>query len=61
MRVPPSPLLNFFVCLVMVSSGLRARRGEPLGVLRNHALSTRTLSAVQRECDTLTPRKFLTW
>ena len=45
MLIPPLPLLNFFVAVVMVSIGLRVRGGELLDILRNRALFTRTLLA----------------
>ncbi len=45
MLIPPLPLLNFFVSVVMISIGLRVSRGELLGILRNRALLTRTLLA----------------
>jgi sodium bile acid symporter family protein len=45
MLIPPLPLLNFFVAVVMMSIGLRVRGAELLDILRNRALSTRTLLA----------------
>ena len=45
MLVPPLPLLNFFVLLVMLSIGLRVSGGELLGVLRNRALFGKVLLA----------------
>jgi len=45
MLVPPVPLLDFFVVLVMLSIGLRVRSGELLDVLRNRALFIKTLVA----------------
>jgi len=45
MLVPPLPLLNFFVSLVMLSIGLRVRGGELFDLLRNRALFIRTLVA----------------
>lgn len=45
MLVPPLPLLNFFVFLVMFSIGLRVSGGELLEVLRNRPLITRMLLA----------------
>jgi len=45
MLIPPLPLLNFFVAVVMLSIGLRVRGGELLDILRNRALFTRTLLA----------------
>ena len=38
MLIPPLPLLNFFVALVMLSIGLRVSGGELLDILRNRAL-----------------------
>ena len=43
MLIPPLPLLNFFVAVVMLSIGLRVSGGELLDILRNRALFTRTL------------------
>jgi bile acid:Na+ symporter, BASS family len=43
--IPPLPLLNFFVAVVMFSIGLRVSGGELLGILRNRALFARTLLA----------------
>src|SRR5271166_2477006 len=43
--IPPLPLLNFFVAVVMFSIGLRVSGGELLGILRNRALFIRTLLA----------------
>lgn len=43
MPVPPLPLLNFFVTLVMVSIGLRVSGGELVRVLNDRALFTRML------------------
>ncbi len=45
MLIPPLPLLNFFVAVVMFSIGLRVSGGELLGILRDRALFTRTLLA----------------
>src|SRR5271167_3024312 len=45
MLIPPLPLLNFFVAVVMLSIGLRVRGGELIDILRNRALFTRTLLA----------------
>ncbi len=45
MLIPPIPLLNFFVAVVMFSIGLRVTGGQLLGVLRNRALVLRTLVA----------------
>lgn len=45
MLIPPLPLLNFFVVLVMFSMGLRVSSGELLDVVRNRTLLTRTLLA----------------
>ena len=45
MLIPPLPLLNFFVAVVMISIGLRVSGGELLDILRNRALLTRTLLA----------------
>src|SRR5271165_4288184 len=45
MLIPPLPVLNFFVAVVMLSIGLRVRGGELLDILRNRALFTRTLLA----------------
>src|SRR5271166_1239434 len=45
MLIPPLPLLNFFVAVVMLSIGLRVRGGELLDILRNRSLFTRTLLA----------------
>src|SRR5271165_7104687 len=45
MLIPPLPLLNFFVAVVMISIGLRVSGGELLGILRNRALFMRTLLA----------------
>src|SRR5271157_2501731 len=42
MLIPPLPLLNFFVAVVMLSIGLRVRGGDLLAILRNRALFTRT-------------------
>jgi len=43
--IPPVPLLNFFVALVMFSIGLRVSGGELLNIMRDRALFTRTLLA----------------
>jgi predicted Na+-dependent transporter len=43
--IPPLPLLNFFVAVVMFSIGLRVSGGELLDVVRNRALFMRTLVA----------------
>jgi len=43
--IPPLPLLNFFVAVVMFSIGLRTSGGELLNILRDRALFTRTLLA----------------
>ncbi len=45
MLIPPLPLLNFFVAVVMFSIGLRVSGGELIGILRDRALFTRTLLA----------------
>ncbi len=45
MLIPPLPLLNFFVAVVMLSIGLRVQGGELLDILRNRALFVRTLLA----------------
>jgi len=45
MLIPPLPLLNFFVAVVMISIGLRVSGGELLDIFRNRALFTRTLLA----------------
>jgi predicted Na+-dependent transporter len=45
MPIPPLPLLNFFVAVVMISIGLRVSGGELLDILSNRALLTRTLLA----------------
>ena len=45
MLIPPLPLLNFFVAVVMFSIGLRVSGGELLDIMRNRALFTRTLLA----------------
>jgi bile acid:Na+ symporter, BASS family len=45
MLIPPLPLLNFFVAVVMFSIGLRVTGGQLLGILRNRALVIRTLVA----------------
>ncbi len=45
MLIPPIPLLNFFVTVVMFSIGLRVTGGQLLGILRNRALVLRTLVA----------------
>ena len=45
MLIPPLPLLNFFVAVVMFSIGLRTSGGELLNILRDRALFTRTLLA----------------
>lgn len=45
MLIPPLPLLNFFVAVVMLSIGLRLSSGELLDILRNRALFIRTLLA----------------
>jgi BASS family bile acid:Na+ symporter len=43
--IPPLPLINFFVVLVMLSIGLRVTGREMLGVMRNRALFVRALLA----------------
>jgi BASS family bile acid:Na+ symporter len=43
--IPPLPLLNFFVAVVMFSIGLRTSSGELVNVLRHRDLMTRTLVA----------------
>jgi BASS family bile acid:Na+ symporter len=43
--IPPLPLLNFFVAVVMFSIGLRTSSGELVNILRHRALMTRTLMA----------------
>jgi BASS family bile acid:Na+ symporter len=43
--IPPLPLLNFFVAVVMFSIGLRTSGRELVGILRNRALLARTLLA----------------
>jgi predicted Na+-dependent transporter len=43
--IPPLPLLDFFVAVVMFSIGLRVTGGELFGILRNRALFARTLLA----------------
>src|SRR4029077_7293170 len=45
MLIPPLPLLNFFVAVVMISIGLRVSSGELLDILRNRTLFARTLLA----------------
>ena len=45
MLIPPLPLLNVFVAVVMLSIGLRVSSGELLDILRNRALFIRTLLA----------------
>ena len=45
MWIPPIPLLNFFVVLVMLSIGLRVSTGSLLQVVRDRSLLTRTLIA----------------
>jgi BASS family bile acid:Na+ symporter len=45
MLIPPLPLLNFFVAVVMITIGLRVSSGELLDILRNRTLLTRTLLA----------------
>ena len=45
MLIPPLPLLNFFVAVVMFSIGLRVSGGELLDILRKRALFARTLLA----------------
>jgi BASS family bile acid:Na+ symporter len=41
--IPPVPLLNFFVAVVMFSIGLRTSGGELVHILRSRSLFTRTL------------------
>jgi predicted Na+-dependent transporter len=43
--IPPLPLLNLFVVIVMFSIGLRVSGGELLEILRKRALFDRTLLA----------------
>jgi bile acid:Na+ symporter, BASS family len=43
--IPPLPLLNFFVAVVMLSIGLHVKGGELFNILRNRALFVRTLLA----------------
>ena len=45
MLIPPLPLLNFFVAVVMFSIGLRVRGGELIDIVRDRALFVRTLVA----------------
>ena len=45
MLIPPLPLLDFFVALVMFSIGLRTSGGELVNILRDRALLLRTLIA----------------
>src|SRR5208283_2173127 len=45
MLIPPLPLLNFFVAVVMFSIGLRVSGGELLDIVRNRSLFARTLLA----------------
>ena len=45
MLIPPLPLLNFFVAVVMLSIGLHVKGGELFNILRNRALFARTLLA----------------
>lgn len=45
MLIPPLPLLNFFVAVVMVSIGLRVSSGDLNHILRDRALFARTLVA----------------
>lgn len=45
MLIPPVPLLNFFVVMVMFSIGLRVSGGELIEVVRNRRLLTRALLA----------------
>ena len=45
MLIPPLPLLNFFVAIVMLSIGLRTSGGELINILRDRSLLTRTLLA----------------
>lgn len=45
MLIPPLPLLNFFVVMVMFSIGLRVSGGELIEVVRNRRLLTRALLA----------------
>jgi BASS family bile acid:Na+ symporter len=45
MLIPPLPLLNFFVAVVMFSIGLRVTGGQLLGILQNRGLFVRTLIA----------------
>jgi bile acid:Na+ symporter, BASS family len=43
--IPPLPLLNFFVAVVMFSIGLRVTGGQLLGILNNRGLFVRVLLA----------------
>jgi len=43
--IPPLPLLNFFVAVVMFSIGLRVTGSQLLGILQNRALFVRILIA----------------
>jgi bile acid:Na+ symporter, BASS family len=43
--IPPLPLLNFFVALVMFTIGLRVTRGQLLGAISNRGLFLRVLLA----------------
>jgi len=45
MLIPPLPLLNFFVAVVMFSIGLRVTGGQLIGILQNRALFVRVLVA----------------
>jgi BASS family bile acid:Na+ symporter len=45
MLIPPLPLLNFFVAVVMFSIGLRVTGGQLIGILQNRALFARVLIA----------------
>ncbi len=45
MLIPPIPLLNFFVAVVMFSIGLRVTGGQLIGILQNRALIARVLIA----------------
>ena len=45
MLIPPLPLLDFFVAVVMFSIGLRTSGGELVNIVRDRALLTRTLVA----------------
>src|SRR5271168_4087455 len=45
MLIPPLPLLNFFVAVVMFSIGLRVTGGQLIGILQNRGLFVRVLIA----------------